>query len=156
MCDAYMGCDQEYPFSVKVHRAPQQPNDESAPARCDCMRVRAKHGDCRTFAGEGGVHNWGSTGHREGYCLGEPHSCNGRHVPALSPHLQKCHSEGARVVATDLNAEKLGELKKAVPALVTDTLDVTNSESVEQLLREKYSDTNVLFNCAGYKQYTPS
>ena len=59
-------------------------------------------------------------------------------------------------MATDLNAEKLGELKKEVPALVTDTLDVTSRESVEQLLREKYSDTNVLFNCAGYKQYTPS
>ena len=53
-------------------------------------------------------------------------------------------------MATDLNAEKLGELKKEVPALVTDTLDVTSRESVEQLLREKYSDTNVLFNCAGY------
>ena len=25
MCDAYMGCDQEYPFSVKVHRTPHQP-----------------------------------------------------------------------------------------------------------------------------------
>ena len=24
MCDAYMGCDQEYPFTVKVHKAPQR------------------------------------------------------------------------------------------------------------------------------------
>ena len=24
MCDAYMGCDQEYPFTVKVHRAQQR------------------------------------------------------------------------------------------------------------------------------------
>ena len=31
MCDAYMGCDQEYPFSIKVHKAPQRPasGDES-------------------------------------------------------------------------------------------------------------------------------
>ena len=25
MCDAYMGCDQEYPFSIKVHRGQQRP-----------------------------------------------------------------------------------------------------------------------------------
>ena len=24
MCDAYMGCDQEYPFTVKVHKATQR------------------------------------------------------------------------------------------------------------------------------------
>ena len=24
MCDAYMGCDQEYPFTVKVHKAQQR------------------------------------------------------------------------------------------------------------------------------------
>ena len=25
MCDAYMGCDQEYPFSFRVHKATQRP-----------------------------------------------------------------------------------------------------------------------------------
>ena len=60
------------------------------------------------------------------------------------------HSEGARVIATDMNGEKLAELKREQPAIVTDTLDVTRREDVERLLREKYSDTNVLFNCAGW------
>jgi NAD(P)-dependent dehydrogenase (short-subunit alcohol dehydrogenase family) len=49
-----------------------------------------------------------------------------------------------------MNGEKLAELKREQPAIVTDTLDVTRREDVERLLREKYSDTNVLFNCAGY------
>lgn len=49
-----------------------------------------------------------------------------------------------------MNAEKLEELKQEQPAIVTDTLDVTRREDVERLLKEKYSDTNVLFNCAGY------
>ncbi|CAI8023511.1 U5 small nuclear ribonucleoprotein 200 kDa helicase [Geodia barretti] len=62
----------------------------------------------------------------------------------------KTNSEGARVIATDMNGEKLAELKREQPAIVTDTLDVTRREDVERLLREKYSDTNVLFNCAGW------
>ena len=53
------------------------------------------------------------------------------------------------MIATDLNAEKLEELRREQPAIVTDTLDVTRREDVERLLREKYSDTNVFFNCAG-------
>lgn len=63
--------------------------------------------------------------------------------------MQKCASEGARVIATDLNTEKLQELKREHPAIVTDTLDVTKRADVEHLLKEKYSDVNVLFNCAG-------
>ena len=58
-------------------------------------------------------------------------------------------SEGARVIATDMNVETLKELKLENPDIVTDTLDVTCREDVERLLREKYSDVNVLFNCAG-------
>ena len=58
------------------------------------------------------------------------------------------HSEGARVIATDMNGEKLAELKREQPAIVTDTLDVTRLEDVERLIWEKY--TNVLFNCAGW------
>jgi NAD(P)-dependent dehydrogenase (short-subunit alcohol dehydrogenase family) len=62
----------------------------------------------------------------------------------------KCVSEGARVIATDVNTEKLQELEREQPAIVTDTLNVTCREDVEHLLRVKYSDVNVLFNCAGY------
>ena len=58
-------------------------------------------------------------------------------------------SEGARVIATDVSVETLKELKRENPDIVTDTLDVTCREDVERLLREKYSDVNVLFNCAG-------
>lgn len=53
------------------------------------------------------------------------------------------------MIATDLNTEKLQELKREDPAIVTDTLDVTKRADVEHLLKEKYSDINVLFNCAG-------
>lgn len=67
----------------------------------------------------------------------------------LTCRVQKCASEGARVIATDLNTEKLQELKHEHPAIVTDTLDVTQRADVEHLLKEKYSDVNVLFNCAG-------
>ena len=72
-------------------------------------------------------------------------SLKGAHVLRM----QKCASEGARVIATDLNTEKLQELKRENPAIVTDTLDVTKRADVEHLLKEKYSDVNVLFNCAG-------
>ena len=62
---------------------------------------------------------------------------------------QKCVKEGARVIATDVNAEKLQELKREQPLITTDSLDVTRREDVERLLRDKYTDVNVLFNCAG-------
>ena len=58
-------------------------------------------------------------------------------------------SEGARVIATDVNLAKLEELKREQPAIMTDTLDVTQRADVEHMLREKYSDVNVMFNCAG-------
>ena len=53
------------------------------------------------------------------------------------------------MIATDVNAEKLRELKHEQPAIMTDALDVTCREDVDRLLREKYTDVNVLFNCAG-------
>lgn len=68
---------------------------------------------------------------------------------ATACSVQKCASEGARVIATDVNAEKLQELKKEQPSIVTDTLDVTKGADVERMLKEKHSDVNVLFNCAG-------
>lgn len=58
------------------------------------------------------------------------------------------HQRGAEVVATDMNAEKLKELKAEVPAIVTDILDVTKGADVEAIIK-KHSNINVLFNCAG-------
>ena len=54
------------------------------------------------------------------------------------------------MIATDLNFEKLKELKEEKPLVVIDQLDVTKGADVERLLKEKYLDVNVLFNCAGY------
>ena len=57
---------------------------------------------------------------------------------------QAFHAEGARVIATDLDAAKLegvpGELRK---------LDVRSTEAVESLARE-IGPIDILFNCAGY------
>jgi NAD(P)-dependent dehydrogenase (short-subunit alcohol dehydrogenase family) len=65
-----------------------------------------------------------------------------------------CINEGAHVIATDLNMEKLGELKKEYPSVEIDHLDVTNEDEVKSVI-DKYcskSDNklNTLFNCAGY------
>ena len=62
---------------------------------------------------------------------------------------QKCDEEGAKVIATDLNFAKLQELKQERPAIVIDQLDVTKKDDVERMLKETYSNVNVLFNCAG-------
>ena len=62
---------------------------------------------------------------------------------------KRSHEEGARVIATDMNFEKLKELKEECPGIEIDCLDVTKGEDVERMLREKYTDVNVLFNCAG-------
>jgi len=40
------------------------------------------------------------------------------------------------VIATDVNAEKLQELQKEQPSIVTDTLDVTRGADVEPMLKE--------------------
>ena len=63
--------------------------------------------------------------------------------------LQKCESEGAEVIATDINFDKLKELQEEKPSIKIDCLDVTKSGDVESMLKEKYSHVNVLFNCAG-------
>lgn len=62
--------------------------------------------------------------------------------------LQKCLLDGAEVVATDVNVEKLQELKAEHPTVQIDRLDVTNAKEVEAIF-VKYSSINVLFNCAG-------
>lgn len=52
------------------------------------------------------------------------------------------------MVATDVNVEKLQELKAEQPTIQINRLDVTNGDEVESVIN-KYSNMNVLFNCAG-------
>lgn len=55
---------------------------------------------------------------------------------------------GARVIATDVNEEKLGELT-GVKGIETRKLDVLDTKSVESLLAV-VGPVDVLFNCAGF------
>ncbi len=54
------------------------------------------------------------------------------------------------MIATDLNFEKLKELQSERPSIKIDALDVTKGQDVTTMLTEKYTEVNVLFNCAGY------
>ncbi|MET0436596.1 MAG: SDR family oxidoreductase [Devosia sp.] len=54
---------------------------------------------------------------------------------------------GAKVIATDINAEKLKELEGA-PNITTRVLDVLSTEAVTQAVAE-IGRIDVLFNCAG-------
>ena len=56
-------------------------------------------------------------------------------------------AEGAKVIATDINEEALREL--ADQGIETAVLNVRDPEAVKAAAA-KYSDVNVLFNCAGY------
>lgn len=56
-------------------------------------------------------------------------------------------SQGAQVVATDMNAIRLEELTK-IENISTCLLDITNSEQITACV-EKYPEINVLVNCAG-------
>ncbi|XP_042558904.1 3-hydroxybutyrate dehydrogenase type 2 isoform X2 [Clupea harengus] len=56
--------------------------------------------------------------------------------------------EGAQVVATDINEEKLKELN-GVPGIRTKVVDVTRRDQVEALAKE-LDRVDVLFNVAGY------
>ncbi|XP_063075045.1 dehydrogenase/reductase SDR family member 6 [Engraulis encrasicolus] len=56
--------------------------------------------------------------------------------------------EGAQVIATDINEEKLKELN-GVPGIRTKVVDVTNRDQVEALAKE-LDQVDVLFNVAGY------
>lgn len=55
--------------------------------------------------------------------------------------------QGAKVIATDVNADKLRELDE-IANIVTCPLDITNSEQINAIV-EKHPDINVLMNCAG-------
>jgi 2-keto-3-deoxy-L-fuconate dehydrogenase len=54
--------------------------------------------------------------------------------------------EGARVCATDVNAEALSSLQE--DRIQTRALDVTDAAAIEKIARE-VGDVDVLFNCAG-------
>ena len=56
------------------------------------------------------------------------------------------------MIATDINFEKLKELRAERDSIKIDALDVTKGEDVRTMLTEKYPNVNVLFNCAGYVQ----
>ena len=57
--------------------------------------------------------------------------------------------QGAKVLATDINAEALAGLAAEHTAIATRTLDVTQPDQIQALARES-GPFDVLFNCAGY------
>lgn len=57
-------------------------------------------------------------------------------------------AEGATVIATDINTDKLRELEN-MPGIETRRLDVLDATSIEALA-EELPPVDVLFNCAGY------
>jgi 2-keto-3-deoxy-L-fuconate dehydrogenase len=62
---------------------------------------------------------------------------------------EACIAEGAKVIATDLDAGKLKSLKKATAY----PLDVRNTAKVDALAKDvikKFGAPDLLFNCAGY------
>ncbi|XP_071137683.1 dehydrogenase/reductase SDR family member 6-like isoform X2 [Mytilus galloprovincialis] len=57
--------------------------------------------------------------------------------------------EGAQVIATDINEEKLKELAAESSNITVQVLDVTKSDAVKAFA-EKIDKVDVLFNCAGF------
>ncbi|MDO4435465.1 MAG: SDR family oxidoreductase [Cardiobacteriaceae bacterium] len=57
--------------------------------------------------------------------------------------------EGAKVIATDINQSALASLQAEHENIQTEVLDVTDSKAIAAFC-EKYPQTNVLFNCAGW------
>ncbi|WP_333678972.1 SDR family oxidoreductase [Dyella sp.] len=57
--------------------------------------------------------------------------------------------EGAKILATDINAEALASLAAEHASIATRTLDVTQAEQIQALVTES-APFDVLFNCAGY------
>jgi 2-keto-3-deoxy-L-fuconate dehydrogenase len=56
---------------------------------------------------------------------------------------------GARVLATDINADALASLANEHPSITTTVLDVTDSQSIDALVGAS-GPFDVLFNCAGF------
>ena len=59
--------------------------------------------------------------------------------------------EGARVIATDINENKLSELSP-IPGIETRKLDVTDKEAISKLA-DDFIRIDILFNCAGMILY---
>ena len=57
-------------------------------------------------------------------------------------------AEGARVIATDLNAAKLAEIEN-IAGIETRSLDVLDTDAIAQAARE-VGAVDILFNCAGF------
>jgi NAD(P)-dependent dehydrogenase (short-subunit alcohol dehydrogenase family) len=57
-------------------------------------------------------------------------------------------AEGATVLAVDINAEKLEELK-GTEGIQTAVLDITDSEAVTKFV-SSLDRVDILFNCVGY------
>lgn len=60
-----------------------------------------------------------------------------------------CAREGARVIATDVNAETIGSLDAEVPGIETHVLDVRDDGQV-RALAARLPALDGLFNCAGF------
>lgn len=58
-------------------------------------------------------------------------------------------AEGARVLATDIDAVALRQLTDEQPAIATAMLDVTDADAIHAVVAQAGS-LDVLFNCAGY------
>lgn len=59
-----------------------------------------------------------------------------------------CAAEGAKVIATDIDAAHLATLAQEHSAIQTELLDVSNADAVKALAA-KVDKLDVLFNCAG-------
>lgn len=59
-----------------------------------------------------------------------------------------CAREGARVVATDINAGLLSSLADEMPGILTEVLDVCDGKAIAALA-QRLPELDVLFNCAG-------
>lgn len=60
-----------------------------------------------------------------------------------------CAREGARVIATDINADLLASLTSEHPDIETRVLDVTDASAI-RTLADEVGALDVLFNCAGF------
>lgn len=58
-------------------------------------------------------------------------------------------AEGARVIATDINAEKLASLPGEAPGIETALLDVRDPQAINAMA-ERLGAIDVLMNCAGF------
>jgi 2-keto-3-deoxy-L-fuconate dehydrogenase len=62
---------------------------------------------------------------------------------------EMCIAEGAKAIATDLDASKLKSLKKAT-AFALDVRDTKKVDALAEEIIKKFGAPDVLFNCAGY------